>query len=52
MNEIWGDIGCENDKKLLSDSPVGSTSMRNWGGFATLDCRSVIKVHSIASENH
>jgi hypothetical protein len=29
--------------------PVRSASMKNWGGFATQDCKSLRRVHWIAS---
>jgi len=31
------------------DSLVRSASMKNWGGFATQDCKSLRRVHWIAS---
>jgi hypothetical protein len=51
VKEIREGIDCEHDEELLPNSPAGFASMRNWGGSA-MDCRSLNKVHSIASENH
>ena len=50
--EIRVGIDCEHEEELLPNSPVGSTSMRNWGGFTTLDCRSLSMVHLTTSNNH
>ena len=50
--EICEGIDYEHDKELFLDSLAVSASMRNWGGSTTLDCRSLNKVHLIASKNH
>jgi hypothetical protein len=38
----------KHDAKLLPDSLIGSTSMKSLGGFSTLDCRSLNRVHLTA----
>jgi hypothetical protein len=50
--EIWEGIDFGHDVGLLPDSWVDSASKKNYGGFATQDCRSQRKVHFLASYNH
>jgi hypothetical protein len=45
-------IDCEHDVKLLPDPLIGSTSTKNYGGYATLGCRSLNKVHLTVFDNH
>jgi hypothetical protein len=42
----------KHDAKLLPNSLIGSTSMKNLGCFSTLDCRSLNWVHLTAFNNH
>jgi hypothetical protein len=42
----------KHDAKLLPNSLIGSTSRKNLGGFSTLDCRSLNRVHLTAFNNH
>ena len=51
LEGILKGIDCEHDVKLLLDSLIGSNSKKNQGGSATLDCRSLNKVHLNAFDN-
>ena len=42
----------KHDAKLFPDSLIGSASTKNLGGFATLDCRSLNRLHLTAFNNH
>ena len=42
----------KHDAKLLHDLLIGSASTKNLDGFATLDCRSLNRVHLTTFDNH
>ena len=48
MHEFREDIDFKHSEVFL----LGSTSMRDWGGSATLGCRSLNKVHLTTFDNH
>jgi hypothetical protein len=49
VDEIRGGIDYGLDEGPPLDSLVGFASMKDWGGFATQDCKFARRVHWIAS---